>query len=89
VNAVVKRAYDAVFMDCQMPEMDGYQATAEIRRQESPDRHTPIIALLANAVPGDRERCLSVGMNEYLPKPVKLADLKAVIERMLPDRLDS
>ncbi len=82
-EAVEKSAatsYDIVFMDCQMPELDGFQATAEIRRSQGGNR-VPIVALTANAMPEDRQRCLAAGMDDYLPKPVKLEDLRAAMER--------
>ena len=76
--------FDLILMDCQMPEMDGYEATRRIRAAEqSPHRNIPIIAMTANALKGDRERCLECGMNDYASKPIGAEDLANVIERWL------
>src|SRR5262249_15552022 len=81
VEAASARAYQVVFMDCQMPELDRPRAAVEIRRREGNGRRTPIVAVTANAMQGDRERCLDAGMDGYIAKPVNVADLAHAIER--------
>lgn len=83
VEAMTRTAYACVFMDCQMPEMDGFEATREIRKRECSTSHLPIIAMTATAMAGDREKCLEAGMNDFLSKPVKLEDLRRVLEKWL------
>jgi CheY-like chemotaxis protein/HPt (histidine-containing phosphotransfer) domain-containing protein len=99
ITAVTRATYDLVLMDCKMPELDGFAATREIRtwerttavaheaaqgNQQPPHPPLPIIAITANAVAGERERCLAAGMNDYLSKPFTQAQLYAVLERWCP-----
>jgi CheY-like chemotaxis protein len=86
VDAVQRGGYDIVLMDCLMPEMDGYEATAHIRHLEGPVRHIPIIAVTAAAMSGDRERCLAAGMDDYVSKPLDPETLLAALERCRPGR---
>lgn len=88
VSAVSRFPYDLVVMDCQMPELDGCAATGEIRKLPPPTGQVPIIALTANAFPADQQRCLSVGMNDFLCKPLTLESLQAVLKRWIPIHLD-
>ena len=74
--------YAAILMDCEMPDVDGYEATRRIRAAEN-GRHVPIVAMTAHSMPGDRERCLAAGMDDYLPKPLCIAAFDLVIERWL------
>jgi CheY-like chemotaxis protein len=76
--------YDLVFMDCQMPEMDGYEATQEIRRREEPGRHVAIIAMTADAMAGCREQCLEAGMDDFITKPVAMEALFESLQRWAP-----
>ncbi len=81
VRAAAGQAYDAILMDCQMPGMDGYEATAAIRAREGAEKHTPIIAMTAGARREDRDRCLAEGMDAYLAKPVSKDALIALVSR--------
>jgi signal transduction histidine kinase/CheY-like chemotaxis protein/HPt (histidine-containing phosphotransfer) domain-containing protein len=84
VAAVARGNYALVLMDCQMPEMDGFAATAAIRRAEAKSSHLPIIAMTANAMQGDREQCLAAGMDDYIAKPIDVAQLAALLAEWLP-----
>jgi signal transduction histidine kinase/CheY-like chemotaxis protein/HPt (histidine-containing phosphotransfer) domain-containing protein len=96
LDCLERGSYDLVFMDCQMPVMNGFQATALIRERErqaaatgQPARRLPIVALTAHAVSGDRERCLAAGMDDYLSKPFARQDLAEVLRRWLPASVQS
>lgn len=84
LDALKERPYDLVLMDCQMPEMDGYEATAAIRSSDTNYSSIPILAMTANAMKGDEERCLQSGMNDYLAKPISIKSLATVLEKWLP-----
>jgi CheY-like chemotaxis protein len=84
--ALERETYDLILMDCQMPELDGYETSRQIRAREAKGRHVPIIAVTAHAMKGDREKCLAAGMNDYLSKPFRQSDLVATLERWLPAR---
>jgi two-component system sensor histidine kinase/response regulator len=86
VRAAGDRRYDAILMDCQMPEMSGFEATAAIRAQEGSDRYTPIIALTAGARDEDRDRCLAEGMDAYMAKPFNKYALVGLVRKAIIDR---
>jgi CheY-like chemotaxis protein len=84
VEALDAGAYDLVLMDVQMPEMDGLEATAAIRKNENvTGKHQPIVALTAHAMKGDQERCLAAGMDDYLSKPIRPQELDAILEKYM------
>jgi two-component system sensor histidine kinase/response regulator len=75
-------SFDFILMDVQLPSMDGLEVTRRIRAEEPLGRHTPIVAMTARTMPGDRERCLAAGMDDYLSKPMDRIELLAIIERV-------
>jgi len=83
LNAAMAHSYGLIFMDCQMPVMEGYEATRRIREREVGRRRTPIIALTAHAMVGDREKCLDCGMDDYLTKPLRPQALEGVLRKYL------
>lgn len=85
LSKLAQRKYDVILMDCNMPEMDGYKASQKIRSQESENEHVIIIAITANAGPGDRQKCIASGMDDYLVKPFNREDLRAKLARWLPN----
>jgi CheY-like chemotaxis protein len=85
ISELEKASFDVILMDVQMPNMDGFEATAAIREREKSTTHrTPIIAMTAHALKGDEERCLAAGMDAYISKPIRTNELFATIEKFLP-----
>jgi CheY-like chemotaxis protein len=84
LQALAARRYDAVLMDCQMPGMDGYQATVEFRQREQGSHHTPVIAMTAFAMKGDLEKCIAAGMDDYISKPMRYQALVDTLRRWVP-----
>jgi len=82
LGALERVRYDVILMDCQMPAMDGFEATRQIRQRSFGSKTVPIIAMTANAMRGDRESCLAVGMNDFVSKPVRLEELAAALDRV-------
>jgi two-component system sensor histidine kinase/response regulator len=89
LEAVERQKYDVILMDCQMPDLDGYQATKEIRKREKNSRHTWIIAMTANVMVGDREKCLAAGMDDYVSKPLRREELRAALARVVTGTMPS
>ena len=87
VAAAAAGNYDLLFMDIQMPELDGYVATQRIRASGSRQANVPIIAMTANAMIGDREKCIEAGMDDYISKPIDTLALVGMLQRWLPVRL--
>jgi two-component system sensor histidine kinase/response regulator len=87
VEAIQRELFDVILMDCQMPVMDGFQATAAIRALPGPEARITILAMTANAMQGDREACLAAGMNGYIAKPIAQDELLSALDRFLPQQL--
>jgi CheY-like chemotaxis protein len=82
LNALENKRYDIVLMDCQMPGLDGYETTREIRQREKGSHRAWIIAMTANVMVGDREKCLAAGMDDYISKPLRRPELSSAMERI-------
>jgi two-component system, sensor histidine kinase and response regulator len=86
LDAMAANHYDLVLMDCQMPELDGYEATTRLRLREGDSGHTVVVAMTAHAIEGDREKCLACGMDDYLSKPLRFEDLSTIVKKYQPVR---
>jgi CheY-like chemotaxis protein/HPt (histidine-containing phosphotransfer) domain-containing protein len=90
LDILAKQQFDVILMDCHMPELDGYEATISIRSKRVPGQENiPIIAVTANALPDERDKCIQIGMNDYLSKPISLQSLVGVLDRWLPPQPSS
>jgi signal transduction histidine kinase/ActR/RegA family two-component response regulator len=89
VNAVERHQYDLIFMDCEMPDMDGFDATREIRRREGAARHTRIVAMTAGVRDADRQKCTDAGMDDYVSKPASMESLRLILDRWLSPHVSS
>ncbi len=86
LDRLAEESYDLIFMDCQMPILDGYEATRLLREREGENAHTVVVALTASAMAGDREKCLAAGMDDYLTKPVRTAEIAQVLAKWMPEK---
>lgn len=84
LDKIARTGYDAILMDCQMPIMDGYEATTELRKREGFAHHTPVIAMTADALTDNRDRCIAAGMDDFIPKPISQDTLASTLERWIP-----
>ena len=83
LHELQSNSYDLILMDCQMPNLDGFEATARIRNLQGDGKDVPIVAMTASVSEGDRQRCLDAGMDDFLAKPVECEKLEAILERWL------
>ncbi len=83
MTKVSDKKYDLILMDIQLPEKDGFEVTREIRKTEPASARTPIVALTANAMAGDREKCLEAGMDDYIAKPIDITKLESILKKYL------